>query len=74
MRVLTLSDHTLEMHVPPKETEDTYTNRRPALVPAPPMTIPSITLDADLVTDSMAARLCISLVGHVLFLKSQVPL
>ncbi|KAG1845261.1 hypothetical protein C8R48DRAFT_617502 [Suillus tomentosus] len=40
---------------------------------APPTKIPSITLDADLVTDSMAARLCISLVGHVLFLKSQVP-
>jgi hypothetical protein len=37
------------------------------------MKIPSITIDADLVTDSMAARLCISLVGHVLFLKSQVP-
>ncbi|KAG2753907.1 hypothetical protein P692DRAFT_20721954 [Suillus brevipes Sb2] len=42
-------------------------------MPAPPTKIPSITLDADLVTDSMAARLCISLIGHVLFLKSQVP-
>ncbi|KAG2134899.1 uncharacterized protein EDB93DRAFT_1092518 [Suillus bovinus] len=42
-------------------------------MPAPPTKIPFITLDADLVTDSMAARLCISLVGHVLFLKSQVP-
>ncbi|KAG2361218.1 hypothetical protein BDR07DRAFT_1287709 [Suillus spraguei] len=42
-------------------------------MPAPPTKIPSVTIDADLVTDSMAARLCISLVGHVLFLKSQVP-
>jgi hypothetical protein len=74
MRVLTLSDRTLEMHAPPKETEDAYTNRQPAPMPAPPTKIPSITLDADLVTDSMAARLCISLIGHVLFLKSQVPL
>ncbi|KAG1741286.1 hypothetical protein EDB19DRAFT_1705153 [Suillus lakei] len=73
MRVLALSDCKLERHVPPKEIEDTYTNRQPAQMPAPPMKIPSITLDADLVTDSMAARLCISLVGHVLFLKSQVP-
>ncbi|KAG1817655.1 uncharacterized protein BJ212DRAFT_1446648 [Suillus subaureus] len=42
-------------------------------MPPPPTKIPSITIDADLVTDSMAARLCISLIGHVLFLKSQVP-
>ncbi|KAG0692668.1 hypothetical protein DFH29DRAFT_1084594, partial [Suillus ampliporus] len=42
-------------------------------MPMPPAKIPSVTLDADLVTDSMAARLCISLIGHVLFLKSQVP-
>ncbi|KAG2064586.1 hypothetical protein BDR04DRAFT_1034888 [Suillus decipiens] len=42
-------------------------------MPAPPTKIPSVIIDADLVTDSMAARLCISLVGHVLFLKSQVP-
>jgi hypothetical protein len=74
MRVLALSDCTLERHLPPKEIEDTYSNRQPAPMSAPPMKIPSITIDADLVTDSMAARLCISLVGHVLFLKSQVPL
>ncbi|KAG2337090.1 hypothetical protein BDR05DRAFT_970626 [Suillus weaverae] len=75
MRVLALSDVDckLERHVPPREIEDIYTNRQPAPMPAPPTKIPFITLDADLVTDSMAARLCISLVGHVLFLKSQVP-
>ncbi|KAG1850223.1 hypothetical protein DFJ58DRAFT_794176 [Suillus subalutaceus] len=73
MRVLALSDSKLERHVPPEEIEETCTNRRPAPMPPPPTKIPSITIDADLVTDSMAARLCISLVGHVLFLKSQVP-
>ncbi|KAG1772851.1 hypothetical protein EV702DRAFT_613235 [Suillus placidus] len=73
MRVLALSDCKLERHVPPREIEDIYTNRQPAPMPPPPTKIPFITLDADLVTDSMAARLCISLVGHVLFLKSQVP-
>ena len=36
--------------------------------------IPSITLLSDVITDSMAARLGASLLGHVLFLKSQVPL
>ncbi|KAG2132073.1 hypothetical protein DEU56DRAFT_812957 [Suillus clintonianus] len=73
MRVLALSDCKLESHEPPEEIEDTCTNSRPAPMPPPPTKIPSIILDADLVTDSMAARLCISLVGHVLFLKSQVP-
>ncbi|KAG2038292.1 hypothetical protein BDR03DRAFT_955085 [Suillus americanus] len=73
MRVLALSDSNIERHASPEEIEVTYTNRRPVPMPPPPTKIPSITIDADLVTDSMAARLCISLVGHVLFLKSQVP-
>ncbi|OAX35751.1 hypothetical protein K503DRAFT_784850 [Rhizopogon vinicolor AM-OR11-026] len=42
-------------------------------MPATSTKIPSVTLQTDLVTDSMAARLCLSLVGHVLFLKSQIP-
>ncbi|KAG1815888.1 hypothetical protein EV424DRAFT_1411322 [Suillus variegatus] len=74
MRILALSDCKLERDVPHKEVQDNYTDRQSAQMLAPPTKIPSITLDADLVTDSMAARLCISLVGHVLFLKSQVPL
>ncbi|KAG2053807.1 hypothetical protein BDR06DRAFT_1021289 [Suillus hirtellus] len=73
MRILALSDCKLERDVPHKEVQDNHTDRQPAPMLAPPTKIPSITLDADLVTDSMAARLCISLVGHVLFLKSQVP-
>ncbi|KAG6873605.1 hypothetical protein C0995_013978 [Termitomyces sp. Mi166 len=36
--------------------------------------IPIVSLDYDTITDSIAARLAISLIGHVLFLKSQVPL
>ncbi|KAF9224629.1 hypothetical protein BS17DRAFT_766608 [Gyrodon lividus] len=35
--------------------------------------IPTVVLDTDVVTDNMAARLCISLLGHVMFLKNQVP-
>ncbi|KAH7888278.1 hypothetical protein F5I97DRAFT_1926702 [Phlebopus sp. FC_14] len=35
--------------------------------------IPTVVLDADVVTDNMAARLCVSLLGHVMFLKNQVP-
>lgn len=36
--------------------------------------LPYITLDTDVVSDTMAARLAMSLLGHTLFLKSQVPL
>lgn len=36
--------------------------------------IPSIMLGTDVITDVMAARLSMNLLGHVLFLKSQVPL
>lgn len=35
---------------------------------------PTVRLDLDVLTDEVAARLGVSLLGHVLFLKSQVPL
>ncbi|KAF8548505.1 hypothetical protein OG21DRAFT_1526443, partial [Imleria badia] len=34
---------------------------------------PTVVLDTDVVSDNMAARLCTSFLGHVLFLKNQVP-
>lgn len=37
-------------------------------------TVPTVVLDTDVVSDNMAARLCTSFLGHVLFLKNQVPL
>ncbi|KAA1478649.1 hypothetical protein DENSPDRAFT_788248 [Dentipellis sp. KUC8613] len=37
------------------------------------LTIPAVRLDAKHISDEMAARLSVSLLGHVLFLKSQVP-
>ncbi|KAF8552631.1 hypothetical protein OG21DRAFT_1415764 [Imleria badia] len=36
-------------------------------------TVPTVVLDTDVVSDNMAARLCTSFLGHVLFLKNQVP-
>jgi hypothetical protein len=36
--------------------------------------IPIVRLDTDVITDMMAARLATSLLGHILFLKNQVPL
>ena len=36
--------------------------------------IPTVVLDADVVSDNMAAKLCTSFLGHVLFLKNQIPL
>jgi hypothetical protein len=35
---------------------------------------PLVKLDTEIITDATAARLATSLLGHVLFLKNQVPL
>lgn len=35
---------------------------------------PLVRLDVDVITDSLAGRLATSLLGHVLFLKNQIPL
>jgi hypothetical protein len=35
---------------------------------------PLVKLDTEMITDATAARLATSLLGHVLFLKNQVPL
>jgi hypothetical protein len=74
MRVLAPSDCKVKRHLCSTKMEDTYTNRQVAPMLVTPTMIPSVTLETEFVTDSMAARLCISLVGHVLFLKSQIPL
>ncbi|KAH9950058.1 hypothetical protein B0H21DRAFT_785725 [Amylocystis lapponica] len=37
------------------------------------LTIPTVQLDTERITHTMAATLALSLLGHVLFLKSQVP-
>ncbi|KAI0052676.1 hypothetical protein FA95DRAFT_1586566 [Auriscalpium vulgare] len=37
------------------------------------LTVPSVILDTPTISEEMAASLAISLLGHVLFLKSQVP-
>lgn len=36
--------------------------------------IPRVTLDSERISDVMAARLVTCLLGHVLYLKGQVPL
>lgn len=36
--------------------------------------LPVVVLDVDVLTDTIAARLATSLLGHVLFLKNQIPL
>ncbi|KAF9449479.1 hypothetical protein P691DRAFT_759015 [Macrolepiota fuliginosa MF-IS2] len=36
--------------------------------------LPVVALDVDVLTDTIAARLATSLLGHVLFLKNQIPL
>lgn len=36
--------------------------------------IPAVYVNNDVVTSAMAARLATSMLGHVLFLKNQVPL
>lgn len=39
-----------------------------------PPRIPTVVLDVDEIADDMAARMATSLLGHVLFLKGQIPL
>jgi hypothetical protein len=46
----------------------------PPVVPSTTSKLPVVTLDVDVLTDSIAARLATSLLGHVLFLKNQIPL
>ena len=47
----------------------------PQTTTAPPTSmVPTVVLDTDVVSHNMAARLCISFLGHLLFLKNQVPL
>jgi hypothetical protein len=38
------------------------------------LNIPSMKLDMPVISEDMAASLAVALLGHVLFLKSQVPL
>ncbi|KIK77877.1 hypothetical protein PAXRUDRAFT_834820 [Paxillus rubicundulus Ve08.2h10] len=55
------------------ETALTSTSARHLSSMVPTSKIPTVMLDTDLVTGTMAARLCISFLGHVMFLKNQVP-
>ena len=50
------------------------TSKEQQVVRAVNLKIPTVTLDAQVVTHPMAAALSTSLLGHVLFLKSQIPL
>lgn len=42
--------------------------------PTLPNTYPVVTLDVDVISEATASRLAASLLGHVLFLKNQIPL
>ncbi|KAF8125497.1 hypothetical protein EV363DRAFT_1225895, partial [Boletus edulis] len=57
---------------PINNEEAKMTNARASSI-AVTSTIPTVVLDTDAVSDNMAARLCTSFLGHVLFLKNQVP-
>jgi len=54
------------------EGAETMSARNPSIAVTSAM--PTVVLDTDVVSDNMAARLCASFLGHVLFLKNQVPL
>lgn len=41
---------------------------------APPNAYPVVRLDVDMISEATASRLAASLLGHVLFLKNQIPL
>ncbi|KDQ52026.1 hypothetical protein JAAARDRAFT_139351 [Jaapia argillacea MUCL 33604] len=50
-----------------------YTQRTPLQTDSRVYKVPTVILEADRLNNTMAARLAMSLLGHVLFLKSQVP-
>ncbi|TRM68718.1 hypothetical protein BD626DRAFT_394119 [Schizophyllum amplum] len=53
----------IAMVIPPQFDEETED----------PPRIPTVSLDVDAIVDEMAARMAVSLLGHVLFLKGQIP-
>ncbi|KAH7922880.1 hypothetical protein BV22DRAFT_1016464 [Leucogyrophana mollusca] len=80
MRILSLSTESPpESQVMESDVQyDGDTEQRTSTLPQPVAStsknkIPTVVLDADIITDAMAARLSTSFLGHVLFLKSQVP-
>jgi hypothetical protein len=70
---------------PPMTSPDAHTSSRTGIpeyppnrssdnAPVPDCKHPIVRLNLDVITDEVAARLATSFLGHVLFLKSQVPL
>ena len=63
---------------PPADGQPFADSQPPSRMPhssnGPQLTIPAVRLDVDRISSSMAAQLASSLVSHVLFLKSQIPL
>lgn len=57
-----------------EEANGTNNNNESLQAVENPSQLPVVVLDVDCITDTLAARLAISLLGHVLFLKNQIPL
>jgi hypothetical protein len=60
-----------EKVLPPEMSENSDSDR---LVDEPSRKIPRIILAEDAISDVVTAQLATSILGHVLFLKNQVPL
>lgn len=75
-RILKSSSGTLkeETRSPTAETSSTISSSNNAADESPIGDFPIMKLDTDIITDATAARLATSLLGHILFLKNQVPL
>lgn len=63
-------------YMPPPPTAQTTETIKPISSSKPSMSgkVPFVSLEVEVITDAMAAMLAMSLLGHVLFLKNQVPL
>ncbi|KAF5370197.1 hypothetical protein D9757_010624 [Collybiopsis confluens] len=65
-------------HEPTKKPQTSNLPNPPVLAASPDEwrptpKIPRVRIDEDLVTDAIAAKLATSLLGHILFLKNQIP-
>lgn len=77
MASISFSEHPATQKLPEERLEEdngtNNSNESPQAVENTSQ-LPIVVLEVDCITDTVAARLATSLLGHVLFLKNQIPL
>lgn len=77
MAPISFSEHPATQKLPEEKPEEDNGTNNSNESPQPvenTSQLPIVVLEVDYITDTVAARLATSLLGHVLFLKNQIPL